>query len=808
VQVGFGISQKTLERLEWPEILTRLGEFVRTPQARARLHAAGEQDGPGSSLFEASGSGVRQRLAETAEADAILAEGDVPPLAGAQEIAAALARARKGGALDAAQLLEVGSTLRALHETARFLERRADTAPRLAALAETIAGQPVLQADIEGSLDASGAVCDEASAALADARQEARRLAGEIQNRLARALRDPDIQACLSDSYYTVRNDRYVLPVRTDSRGGVRGIVHDASRSGTTLFVEPESLVELNNRHKRAELAIEQETRRVLHELTEGVADAADEIEAGLEALEGIDLAFARARFGRTHDAVRPEVGDAGLISLPQLRHPLIPRDEVVPNDLRLGEGFGVLVLSGPNAGGKTVTMKSVALAVLLTRAGLFVPAAAGARVDLFDTVLADIGDEQDIREHLSSFSAHMANLARIVREADGRSLVVLDEVGVGTDPGEGAAIAQAVLEALADANARVLATTHYNLLKEMAEVDERLANASVEFDPETLAPTYRLRMGLPGTSSASAVAARMGLRRDVLERADELLSREDRRLDRMLTELSASRAALEHEQREARRLRAETQAVRGEYRTKLEKLQSRRDKLYRSMREDLDRAFRDAHRQIAQVVRDLQRGGSAQRAAKARESLLELEARTAAAEAKAGVEKQAASDLEPVAWNRIRPGDPIVVQDAGTATLVALPDRRGRVVVRLGSARVVVPMERVGAAAAPKPGRTEPARPHVRRVPPPAAEEPPPSSSRCDLRGLRVDEALDCLVDALDRAASAGLDHCVVVHGIGTGALRRAVREHLAESPYVKRFLPGAPEEGGEGVTIVSLAS
>jgi DNA mismatch repair protein MutS2 len=509
VQVGFGISQKALERLEWPEILARLGEFARTPRARARLLDAATDGSPGTSLFEATAAGVRERLAETAEANAILAEGDAPPIGGAAELAASLARARKGGALDAAQLLEVGSTLTAIRDTTRFLERRAEAAPRLAALGETIADQPVLRADIEGSLDPSGEVRDEASAALADARHEAHRLAGEIQGRLAHALRDPTIQSCLSDSYYTVRNDRYVLPVRADSRGGVRGIVHDASRSGTTLFVEPEALVELNNRHKRAELAIEQETRRVLRELTEGVADAADEIEAGLTALEIVDLAFARARFGQAQDAVEPEVRDEGVIRLPQLRHPLIPKDEAVANDLRLGEGFTVLVLSGPNAGGKTVTMKTVALAVLFTRAGLFVPAAGNARVDLFDTVLADIGDEQDIREHLSTFSAHMANLARIVREADGRSLVVLDEIGVGTDPGEGAAIAQAVLEALADAGARVVTTTHYNLLKEMAEVDERLANASVEFDPETLAPTYRLRMGLPGTSSASAVAAR-----------------------------------------------------------------------------------------------------------------------------------------------------------------------------------------------------------------------------------------------------------------------------------------------------------
>jgi DNA mismatch repair protein MutS2 len=508
-----------------------------------------------------------------------------------------LARARKGGVLSARELLDLGATLGALRHTARFLHLRRERAPRLTERALAVGDHSELESEIEGSLEPSGEVRDTASAALGESRREAQSLAAEIQTRIARYLHNPSIASHLSDSFYTVRNDRYVLPVRADARGGVRGIVHDASSSGTTLFIEPEALVELNNRLKRAEIQIERETLRVLRGLSARAAGAADAIETSLEALEAIDLAYARAHLAEEMDASAPEVGSGGILRLPQLRHPLLPRDEVVPNDVHLGDGFSVLLLSGPNAGGKTVTMTAVALAALFARAGLHVPASEGARVDLFDAIHADIGDEQDIRESLSTFSAHMANLAQCLRKASAGSLIVLDEIGEGTDPGEGAALAQAVLEALADSGARVIATTHYNLLKEMAALDPRFANASVEFDPETLAPTYRLHFGPPGSSSATAVAARMGLRGEVIARANQLLEREDRRLDRMLADLAASRAALEREQSAAARLRVETETARAEYRTKLEALQARRDQLYRSMRADLDATFRDAHR-------------------------------------------------------------------------------------------------------------------------------------------------------------------------------------------------------------------
>ena len=793
--MAFLVAQKALERLEWSALLARLAAHLRTPAAHARLADPG-------SLFQATRAGVQDRLAETGEARTLLASGEAPTFEGVADVASALDRARKGGALDPRELYELGATLRALRLAKDSLAERAEQAPHLADLAASLSVDRELEREILRCIDPAGEVRDEASPALAAARRSARELAGEIQGRIERILRDPDVAAQLSDQYFTVRNDRYVLPVRSDSRGRVSGIVHDASASGTTLYIEPEALVPLNNRHKQAEIDAQREVLRVLRALSADAAAAADAIAPGVETLATIDLAFARARLADELGATAPDVRDEGVLRLPQLRHPGLPPDEAVPNDLRLGEGARVLVLSGPNAGGKTVAMKSMALAVLMVRAGMHVPAGDGARVDLFDTVLCDIGDGQSIGESLSTFSAHMASLASIVEQASERAFVALDEVGDGTDPSEGAALAQSVLEALADRGARVVATTHYGLLKEMAEVDPRFMNASVDFDPETLAPTYRLRLGVAGASSATAVAARMGMPGQVLERANQILEREDRQLDRMLVELAASRAALESEKREALRLREETEAARDEYRRRLTQLASRRDELFRSMRDDLDAAFRDAHAQVAGVIRELQRGGSAHAAAAARAELQKIAAATPSRAADAlptdgGVDAEAA--FAPIDWRRVRPGDPVRIAGGGTGVLRALPDRRGRVAVALGSARVLVPAERVGLAdAAP---RAKPPRPPA---PAPAVDAPSPGS--CDLRGLRVDEATERLDAELDAARCADARRLVVIHGVGTGALRRAVREQLARSPYVARFENATKDEGGDGATIVWL--
>ena len=789
--MSFRVTQKTLESLEWPEVARRLREECRMPQ---------QEIGNSFAEFAEGLTEVKSRLAETSEARALL-DGDlVAPLGGVVELQAAFRHAGKGGTLTAQQLLEVRSTLVALHETKRFLEGNAEHAPQLAAQASILSDRRALERDIDGSIDPGGEVRDEATTELAAARRESNQLAGDLQRRLARYLKDPDVSASLSDDFYTVRNDRYVLPVRADAKGAVRGIVHDASRSGTTLFIEPEAVVELNNKLKETELAVAREVFRVLRDLTARVAEEAPTLRADIELLARIDLAFARGHLSQQMQAVEPRVERDGVFRLAQLRHPLLDPDEAVANDLQLGADWHVLVISGPNAGGKTVALKSLGLAALFVRAGLHVPADRGAQVALVDDVLADIGDGQDLRESLSTFSAHMVNLANIVGTAARNTLALLDEVGVGTDPGEGATLAQAVLEALADAGTRVVATTHYNLLKEMAAVDPRFCNASVGFDPETLAPTYRLHLGEPGPSSATAVAARMGMPPVVLERANALQSREDRRLDRMLSELAASRAALEAEQREVEAARLASENVRDEYRAKLERLQERRDKLFVSMREDLDAAFKEAHGEVASVIRDLQRQGTAQDAARARSKLEDLQHKAREAETLAGVHHAEGPRPDAVDWRHAKPGDPIGIPGGGTGVLSSLPDPKGRVRVKTGSATIVVLSDRLTAISKPA-AKPEHDRVHFEAT---AGAETHRGGGtlHCDLRGLRVEEAREKVVEALDRALADDRAAVEFIHGIGTGALRQTVREELAASTYVTDVRSGDPNHGGDGVT------
>ncbi|MEZ4332973.1 MAG: Smr/MutS family protein [Myxococcota bacterium] len=824
----FTVASSTLDSLEWDRLVARLADRCRTPQGRARIGADGDTGGRGQALFEADRAGVEARLQETTEARRLIDRDEAPALAGCVDLDSLLARAEKGGLLEPAELLDVRSTLAAIVATKYFFASRAPACPALSALASPLATSPELVARLDRCVDPGGELRDAASGALAAARRDEARLSSELAQRVERVLRDPGLAPHLSDAYSTIRGGRFVLPVRSDARGQVKGIVHDASRSGTTLFIEPEALVELNNRHREAELAVERETLRVLRELAVDVAAAAPTLRADLDCVGRIDLAFARGALSQALDASPPRVERAGVLELPGLRHPLIDPARCVANDLRVGADFAVLILSGPNAGGKTVAMKAMALAALMARAGLHVAAEPSARVDLFDAIVAEVGDHQDIAASLSTFSAAMAHLAGVLRSAGPHTLVCLDEIGVGTDPSEGASIAQAALEALADSGARIVTTTHYNLLKEMAEIDPRFANASVEFDPETFAPTYRVRIGSPGASSATTVAARMGIPASVLERADALLDREDRRLDRMLSELSAARAQLETEQASARAMRIASEEVREEYRTKLARLQERRDALFGEMRRELDLAFREARGSVASIIAELQRDPTSRRAADARRELEALRERADRLEAEHGVapggpvgRAGVPSPLVPVDWPSARLGDAVRTAQGALGTLLSLPDRQGRVTIQTAGAKLTLPRELLGRAesgVASEAGRAlsggrggsrghaghrDATRPAERATRP---EPTPPMRQggvvELDLRGLRAEEALERLEAALDQAAVEGRDEMRIIHGIGTGALRRAVREHLPRSPWVVEMLEAARDEGGAGAT------
>jgi DNA mismatch repair protein MutS2 len=663
-----------------------------------------------------------------------------------------------------------------------------------------------LEQRLSRALTPEGELRDDASPALKRARRRVRDLEASVQQRMTACMRSPGIQPYLQDHYVTLRENRPVLPVRVDARQHVAGIVHDVSSSGTTVFIEPESVVELSNQLRIARTELTHEVEKLLRQLGEAVRAERNAIEPLGETLETLDVTRARALLSLKLGGCEPDTSEDAPIAMLQLRHPLLlletdlGHEDVVPNDLVLPARARALVVSGPNAGGKSVAAKAVGLAALSLRAGLHVACVPESRMPLMDRVSADIGDEQDLRSGLSTFSARMSNLAQIVAEADARTLVIVDEVGEGTEPGEGASLAQAILEALVELGAFVIATTHFNRLKELAGGDPRFANVSAEFDSETLLPTYRLRMGMPGSSGAIWVAQRMGLGDAIVERARTLLDHDDRKLEALTRGLSELRQDLEAERSQAAAIREETETVREEYERKLASLRVAREKALSAMKFDLEAAFRRAQEEIAAVMRSLQRGlrPDGRAANRAREQLRTIHRRTEAVEqARGEVSKRphvAREDLEPGARLKLE-------GIRAEAVVLEPPDRHGRLVVRAGAVRMTVPTERVlGLVDAPV------ARPQGVHVSVDRAEPEGKVSAECDLRGLRVDEALERASAHLYRMLATGVGEVSFIHGHGTGALREAIRTWLGESSEVSAFAPGDPRQGGNGVTIATL--
>jgi DNA mismatch repair protein MutS2 len=809
--VSFRCDPATLARLEWERLLACLAAQAATERGAEALRAA---------VFPATHGSVRERLSETSEARALVDAGAEPAFGGIADLRAELGELARGRTLNAPELARLLATLEAARRIASALEEKSERAPRLAALAETLPDLSALERALAAVITPAGEVREDASPELRRLRRRVRELEGEIERQMAKQLRDPDVVAHLQDSYATFREGRPVLPIRAEARQRVRGIVHDVSSSGTTVFIEPEACVEAGNRLRIAQTELAHEVERLLRELCEQARARRVELEGMGATLEALDAALARGRLSAKSLGVAPELDAGGELDLRQLRHPLLlleaelEPEDVVPNDVALAGGARCLVISGPNAGGKTVAAKAVGLAALCARAGLHVCCAPGSRVPLFDAVHADIGDEQDLRAGLSTFSARMANLAAIVAQAEPGTLVIADEIGEGTEPGEGAALAQAILEALVERGALVLATTHFNRLKEIAGGDPRFLNASAEFDAETLLPTFRIHLGQPGSSGAMWAAQRMGLAEPVVERARELLDREDSRLEALTRGLSELRQELESERRLAERAREEGEAARSAYESRLATLRTAREQALAAMKSDLEAAFARARAEIAHVVRDLQRGGedagdAAERgraANQAQRALGRIRERAAAAEEASRDEAETSPrSADDVAPESLVPGARVEIAGVrGSAVVVEAPDRRGRVAVRVGGARTVVARERIARvladARAPRPERGT----HVSVS---RSEDAAPGSLDCDLRGLRVDEALDRADATLQRVLGRGGGRVVFIHGHGTGVLRNAIRAWLKGVRGVESFAPGAPQEGGNGVTVATLA-
>jgi DNA mismatch repair protein MutS2 len=785
--MGFHCDRATLERLEWPRLADRLAGLAATERGA---------DACRGDLFAPTRASVADRLAETTEARGLLDAGEEIPFGGVHDLRELMQGLGVGGPVAPGEALRVFTTLVAARRIRSFLAEREARVPELALLGATLPELRPLEREIEQRISPEGELRNDASPALARAHRRVREHRSAIERRMNAALRDPAIAPYLQDGYATFRENRPVLPM-----------VHDVSSSGTTLFIEPESVVEPGNQLRMAENERDREAERILRELAERIRAESIAIESTGETLEALDVILAKARLSLRVDATRPEIGPGAPLRLLQLRHPLLllegalPPDSVVPNDVALPSEARGLLISGPNAGGKTVVAKAVGLAALAVRAGLHVACAPGSSLPVFDGVSADIGDEQDLRSGLSTFSARMSNLAGILALADSDTLVILDELGDGTEPGEGAALAQSVLETLVDRGALVIATTHFNRLKELAGQDSRFVNASAEFDRQTLHPTYRIQLGVPGSSGAAWVAERMGLAAPVVERARELLDREDRKLEALTRSLSELRQELEAERSLAARAREESEGKRAELETRLETLRGAREQALAAMKGELEAAYRSAREEIASVVRELQRGGRSdgRTANRAQQRLRRVRETTREVESAQSVPRPAAFD-----WSRVEVGARLHVRGfTGEAILLAPPDAHGRVELRLGGVRLSIERDRVTGLAAPaqKPPETPRRNVDVSRAP-----DSERSGSECDLRGLRVDEALDRADAHLHHLLGTGETRVTFIHGHGTGALRNAIREWLRHLPEVAELRPGTPEQGGNGVTVATL--
>ena len=777
------MDRESLRRLDWPKIVARLTALTTSAMGREVAEALAPATEPEE---------IANRLADTSEAREFLEREPGLVVEAWHDVRTPVRRARSGAVLEPRELFAVAQTLQGMRRLRQNLAGRRAQYPRLAARAAGLVSLPELEQEIFRAVGPDGEVLDGASRELAEIRRELHRATEHLRLRLEEFVRRPAVVPLLQEPIVTIRHERYVVPVKQEHRARVPGLVHDQSASGATVFIEPLEVVELNNEVRRLQAAEREEVQRILTRLSARIGRRAGEILASLEVLGEMDFVLAKGRLSLEMRAEPPELVREAVVDLRRARHPLLT-GQVVPIDIRVGDDFDVLVITGPNTGGKTVALKTVGLLVLMAQAGLHIPADGRSRVGVFRQVFADIGDEQSIEQSLSSFSSHITNLVGILAAAGPDSLVLLDELGAGTDPAQGAALGQAVLEELQRRRARTIATTHYAQLKEFAAAHPGVENASVEFDRETLRPTYRLVIGRPGQSSALTVAAGLGVPPEIVERARELLSPDERRLQTLLERAEAAAHAAARDREEAARLRAEALELKKKYEELSAALEARRRELLAEARNQAQALVREARHEATRIVEEL-RAAAARAAAREREAAVQnLRAQLRALDQRLEEAGEAAPPAPP---EELAPGDRVYIpryRREGEVVKVA----GSQVQVLVGALKVDLPREelrRTGPATEASGGK-------VRLV-----SRPRDVETEVNLRGLTVDEALYRLEKYLDEACLAGLPRVHIIHGKGTGAVRQAVHRYLTEHPRVKNFRPGEHGEGGLGVTVVEL--
>ncbi len=795
------------QKLGFDAVRRRLEGHARSPLGRERL----EVMQPSTDQAH-----VESLLTRTAEFQQALRADDPIPLSPFTDIREVLRHAQpKDATVEAEGLAEVGGVLGTMRRAHGYFKSRRDTYPEVATLALEIEPQKQLEEHITRTVDERGQVRDDASPELRRITRTLAERQGQLRSTLLKSLREAASQGWTTEEQPTVRNGRAVIPVRAEAKRKVQGFVHDVSGTGQTVYIEPAAVLDLNNEVRELELERSREIRRILRELTGHLRSQLPDIRASLDVLACIDALQARARLSNELDALVPELNDEGRVRVVRGRNPVLAlhfqregEDEtaraVVPLDLELSDEQCTLIITGPNAGGKSVAMKTVGVLALMVSCGLPVPAAPGTSLALFDRLFVDIGDQQSIEQDLSTFTSHLKNLRKMLADADDRALVLIDEAGTGTDPAEGGALAQAMLEALTERGARTVATTHHGTLKAFAHTHPRVENGSMQFDQATLSPTYRFQEGIPGSSYAFEIAQRVGLNDDVLGRARELVGEGKTALEELIASFEAQTQALEAELATAREEAKRAEHARRSFEGRNEAIQKRKDEIVGQALEEAERIVGEANARVERTIREIKEAEAAKEETRAAREKLEgfkdqVERKKQKKARRAPKPRPASAKVE---GGPIRVGDHVRLDDGQTTGEVLELDEK-EALVALGQMKVRAKLKRLTKVGGPKKQRVEVRTPKARgQTAMPALD----AQRRIDLRGQRVEEAIPAVMRLVDEAAMAGLEMVEVLHGTGTGALRAAIRDYLDSRPEVTRSADAPWEEGGAGVTVVSL--
>ncbi len=791
------MNERTIRVLEFNKIIDKLKNLTASELGRELV----EELAPLTDFKE-----VEKLLIETNDGVSCIMRRGSPPLGGISDIRASLKRLDIGGILNPGELLRLGGVLRAARNLKSYVNDRVneENTNVINELVSCLESNQRLEHKIEQCILSEDEIADNASSTLNNIRRQIKVHQASIKDKLNTLIRSTKYQKFIQEAVVTIRGDRYVVPVKSEHKNDIPGMVHDSSSSGATLFIEPMAVVEANNSIKQLKMKEQAEIERILAELSQDASLILPQLSANMSIMAKLDFIFAKAKLSVDYNCVCPKVNQEGRIIIKKGRHPLLDAKKVVPIDFWIGDKFNSLIVTGPNTGGKTVSLKTVGLFTLMTQSGLHVPANDGTEMSVFEKIYADIGDEQSIEQSLSTFSSHMKNIVEILKNVNSKSLVMFDELGAGTDPTEGAALAMSILECLHQMGATTLATTHYSELKVYAISTIGVENASCEFDVETLRPTYRLLIGVPGKSNAFAISKRLGLTDDIIERSKEFLSQEDIRFEDILLSIEKNRSEAEREKMRAESYRLEAERLKKDLETQKSKLAAQKESELRKAREEARQILMSSKIEAEELVSEMKRLAKEQEEAEVRRQTEELRQRVN--KSISSLDDSLVESIMPRQGlvkppKNLKPGDTVLIVNLNQkGTILTVPDKNGEAQVQAGIIKINVHVSNLKMVDEQK---QQIKKTGIGKIGLSKAQN---MSSEIDLRGMLLDEAIENVDKYLDDASIAGMGEVTLIHGKGTGALRAGLHQYLKKNPHAKSFRLGKLGEGETGVTVVEI--